>query len=180
MKTSLLMAVVGFALCDLALAKNAGLPENQSAAYKITTRRLEDVVQVQVDKDQTVFAVRGPLGISNADIERLGANWPQAVMLRLHMRGLESLRASNGHVTLHASLAAAEGKTTVHLWHGESEQTDLDEKSPYWMDVRALAGDGTLAKAMPANNGYFEFKLPKAFFAGNPKSITRRWIDFYR
>jgi hypothetical protein len=29
-------------------------------------------------------------------------------------------------------------------------------------------------------DGYFEMALPKAFFEGNPKSITLNWIDFYR
>ncbi|HWG46544.1 MAG TPA: hypothetical protein VN688_27530 [Gemmataceae bacterium] len=28
--------------------------------------------------------------------------------------------------------------------------------------------------------GRFEMSLPRAFFEGNPKSITLNWIDFYR
>lgn len=36
------------------------------------------------------------------------------------------------------------------------------------------------AKTIPLKDGYFDRRLPKEFFEGNPKSITVNWIDFYR
>jgi hypothetical protein len=175
----LLLLLASLALSNLAAAKNVDLL-NQASQFKIMTRRLEDDIQVRVDKYKTVFAVRGPLGISDAEIERLGNKWPETVMLRLHLKGLESFRASNGQVTLDATVSTDEGMPTVRLWKGGNENVELDEKSPFWMDVRILAGDGKLAKAIPVKDGYFEIALPKPFFDGNPRSITLRWIDFYR
>jgi hypothetical protein len=176
MKTFLSFLFAWLALTNLAVAGNL----DQLSQFKIMTRRMEDDIQVQADKYKTVFAVKSPLGISHAAIERLGKKWPDTVVLRLHLKGLESFRATNGRVTLDATVSTDEGKPTVRLWKGGNENVGLDEKSPFWMDVRILAGDGKVAKAIPAKDGYFEMTLPKAFFDGSPKSITVRWIDFYR
>jgi hypothetical protein len=180
MKRYLSLLCASIAFCNLAVAQDVNLPPNLSSKFKITTRRMDDEVRVQVEKDRTLFSVKGQSGISNADIERLGARWPDTVTLRLHLKGLESFRASNGQVTLDATVSTDEGKPTVRLWKGGNENSELDKKSPLWMDVRILAGDGKLAEAIPSKDGYFEMTLPKAFFAGNPKSITLRWIDYYR
>ena len=48
------------------------------------------------------------------------------------------------------------------------------------MDIRIVGGDGRPAQELPLKDGYFEMTLPRAFFEGNPKSITLNWIDFYR
>ncbi|MEZ0268219.1 MAG: hypothetical protein ACAI43_26130, partial [Phycisphaerae bacterium] len=64
----------------------------------------------------------------------------------------------------------------VRVWKDGKEDAPLDAKSPFWTDVRRVGrGDGK-----PADDGYFEVPLPKAFFGGNPKSIELNWIDFYR
>ena len=68
----------------------------------------------------------------------------------------------------------------VRLWKDGKEDAPLDAKSPYWMEIRIVGGDGKPAKEIPLKDGYFEMPLPKAFFEGNPKSITVNWIDFYR
>jgi len=180
MKTWLPLLLVSLALSNFAEAENVDLLKNQANQFKITARRMDDDIQVHADKHKTVFSVRGPLGISHAEIERLGNKWPDTVVLRLHLKGLESFRVSNGQVTLDATVSTDEGKPMVCLWKGGNENSLLAEKSPFWMDVRILAGDGKMATAIPVQDGYFEITLPKAFFDGNPRSITVRWIDFYR
>lgn len=66
----------------------------------------------------------------------------------------------------------------MRLWKDGKEDIPLDAKSPYWIDVRILDGDGKEAKEIPLKGGYFEMQLPKALFKGN--RITVEWIDFYR
>jgi len=180
MKILPLLLLASLALSNLAVAESLDLLKNQANQFKITARRMDDDIQVHADKHKTVFSVRGPLGISKADIERLGNKWPDTVVLRLHLKGLESFRVSNGQVTLDATVSTDEGKPMVCLWKGGNENSLLDEKSPFWMDVRILAGDGKLARAIPVKDGYFEITLPRAFFDNNPKVVTVRWIDFYR
>jgi hypothetical protein len=168
------------ALVLLVGAGGLALACEQPTRFKITTKRADDAVEVQADKDKTVFDVKSPFGISQAIIERQEDTWPDAVVLRLHLKGLESFRASNGKVMLDAAVSIQEGKVKVRLWKDAKEDAPLDEKSPLWTAIRILGGDGKPAQELPLKDGYFEVALPRAFFEGNPKAITLNWIDFHR
>lgn len=150
------------------------------ARFKITTRRKDDTAQVQANKQKALFNIKSPFGISQAVVEREGETWPETVVLRLHLKGLENFRASNGKVTISAAAGIQEGKVKVRLWKDGKENAPLDQKSPFWTDIRITRGDGEVAKEIPLQDGYFEITLPKAFFEGNPQSVTLSWIDFYR
>jgi hypothetical protein len=146
--------------------------------FKITLKRDNDKVEVKVEQEKTVFSVHSPFGISNAVIERTGETWPDAVVLRLLLKGLENFRATNGKVTLEASVSSQDAK--VRVWKDGKENEPLDAKSPYWMQIRMVGSDGKPAKTIPLRDDFYEMQLPRAFFEGNPKSITINWIDFYR
>lgn len=135
--------------------------------FTISTLKKEDTVEARAEKDMTVFVVKSPSGIGQAGIERTGEKWPKAVTLRLHLKGLESFQVSNGKDTLHVAVSVQDKKPKVRLWKNDKENAELDRKSPFWMDV---AG----------KDGAFEMRLPAAFFESNPKSITLKWIDYYR
>ena len=177
MKTRLLLFVVAL-VPAFALADDDNAPKDQLAKFKITTTRKDDSVEVRSDKDKTVVAVKSPFGISQVVIEREGEKWPDAVRLHLHMKGLESFRASNGKVTVDAALSSQDGK--VRIWKDGKEDAPLDVKSPFWTEICMVGSDGKPAKEIPLKDGYFEVRLPKAFFESNPKSITLNWIDFHR
>jgi hypothetical protein len=155
-------------------------PDKPPAGFKITTRRADDAVTVRSDQGRTVITVKSPFGISQSVLERLGETWPEAVVLRLHLKGLSSFRASNGTVTPDAAVSLQEGRTRVRIWKDGKEDSPLDEKSPFWMDIHIVGGDGRPAQELPLKDGYFETALPRVFFEGSPKSITLNWIDFYR
>jgi hypothetical protein len=148
--------------------------------YKITTKKADDVVDVQAEKDKVIFDVKSPSGISQAVIERLEDKWPESVVLRVRLKALESFKADNGKVILQAAVSSADLKTKLKLIKDGKAGDALDEKSPYWMDVRAIGADGKPAKEIPLKNGYFEMTMPKALLEGNPKSLTLNWIDLYR
>jgi hypothetical protein len=40
------------------------------------------------------------------------------------------------------------------MWKDGKEDAPLEEKSPFWMDVRILTGDGKPAKELPLKDGY--------------------------
>jgi hypothetical protein len=180
MKTSLVPFAVLLAVSGVTLAGNGDAPHDRPAKFKITTKRKDDAVEVRADKGKTVFDVKSPFGISQAVIERQGKNWPKAVVLRLRLKGLSRFWASNGKATLGAAVSMQEGKKQVRLWEDGKEDAPLDEKSPLWAVIRIVGGDGKPAKALPLKGGYFEITLPRAFFEGNPRSVTLTWIDFYR
>jgi hypothetical protein len=180
MKASRIPLAVLLVLSGIALADDGDAPRDQPAKFKVTTKRKDDAVEVQADKDKTVFDVKSPFGISQAVIEREGARWPDVVALRLHLKGLERFRASNGKGTLDVAVSIHEGKGKVRLWKDGKEDAPLDEKSPLWTTIRIVGGDGKPAQELPLKDGYFEVVLPRAFFEGSPKAITLNWIDFYR
>jgi hypothetical protein len=175
-----LLIVVAGVLPAVALADDGDTTRDPPAKFKVTTKRDDDRVEVTVQKGQAVFAVKSPFGISQAVIERQTDTWPKAVVLRLHLKGLEGFRASNGKATLQAAVSVQEGKPKVRLWKDGNEDAPLDEKSPLWMDVRLIGADGKPAKEVPLKGGYFEVTLPRAFLEGNPQAVTVAWVDFYR
>ncbi|HYT87185.1 MAG TPA: hypothetical protein VEL76_00565 [Gemmataceae bacterium] len=154
--------------------------KKQGGKFKITTRKPADTVEIQGDLDRTVFVINSPSGIGGAVIERLEDNWPKAVVLRLRLRGLENFRIANGKVTLAAAVSVREGKVSARRWQDDKENVPLDEKSPYWMEIRAFDADGKPAAQMPLKGGYIELTLPRAFLEGKPRALTLNWIDFYR
>ena len=154
--------------------------DDKQPQFKITTKRDTDKVEVKFEKDQTVFSIHSPFGISHAIIERADEKWPDAVVLRLYLKGLESFRALNGKVTLDAAVSSSDDKQRVRLWKDGKEDSPLDPKSSYWMGIRMVGSDGKPAKDIPLKDGFFEMQLPRSFFENNPKSITVNWIDFYR
>jgi hypothetical protein len=151
---------------------------DENPPFRIATKRDNDRVMVKADKDKVVFSIHSPFGISNAVIERADEKWPDAVVLRLHLKGLENFRVSNDKMKLEASVSGQDGK--LRLWKDSKEDAPLDARSPYWMEIQMIGSDGKPARTTPLKDGCFELQLPKAFFEGNPKSITLNWIDFYR
>ena len=146
--------------------------------FNITTKRDDDKVEVAFEQDKAVISVHSPSGISQAIIERSDNKWPTNVMLRLHLKGLEYFKVTNGNVTVEAALSSQDGK--VRLWKDNAETQLLDAKHPYWMEIRMVGKDGKSARTIPLIDGYFELQLPKALFEDHPNSITLNWIDFYR
>ena len=146
--------------------------------FKITTKRSDDRVEVKSEDDKALFVVRSPFGISNATIERTTEQWPDMVLIQLRLKGLENFKVSTEKLKLEASVSSHDG--SVRLLKNGKEDSPLNSKSPYWIEIRILDSEGASVKAIPLKDGYFESKLPKKFFEGNPMSFKMEWIDFYR
>ena len=130
-------------------------------------------------------AVASEVASDLANPERSNLEWPEQVTIKLHLRGLESLKITNGHVTLQASLPSGVKRPNLRL-SKDALETLLNTKSPYWMDVRMFNSDAKPAESIPLNDGYFLIRLPKVLFESaepqgvTPTSISLSWIDFYR
>ncbi|MFO0966224.1 MAG: hypothetical protein U0793_11660 [Gemmataceae bacterium] len=168
------------ALLALLLTSRVVFAEDEELKFKITTKKKGDTVEFRANGDKVLFIVTSPFGIGQAVIEREAMTWPKGVALRLRLKGLESFKVSSGKATLQAAVSVVEGKAQTRQWKDGKEDAPLDEKSPFWMDVRVIGSDGKPAGKLPLKDGYFELTLPRAFFEGAPPSITVSWIDFYR
>lgn len=173
-----LLAIVFFLLSSIVGMTDIDTACGDDSPLRITTKRDSDKVEVTVEKDMAVISIRSPFGISHTVIERSGNDWPDNVMLRLHLKGLENFKVTNGTDTLDAAVSSQNAK--VRLWKDGKENPLLDSKHPYWMEIRKVGKDGKPVKTIPLKDGFFEMQLPKALFEDHPKSITVNWIDFYR
>jgi len=173
MKGPVVLLIVNAVLSNTAVGGDGDKP-----MFKVTSKKSDDAVEVRADKDKTVYVIKSPSGISQTFIERTDEKWPEKMLFRLNLKGLESFRITNDKVKLEASVSSQNG--TVRLWKDGKENVLLDDKSPHWMEIRLICSDGKAVKEIPLKDGYFEMQLPQAFFEGNPKSITLNWIDFYR
>ncbi len=165
--------VVTFTILSMGCACAAG-----NSSFKITTKRDSDSVEIRTENGKTVISVRSPFGISQAAIERTDKQWSTNVMLRLHLKGLENFKLTVGKVTLEAAVSTQDGN--IRQWKDGKEDSPLDSKHAYWLEIRMVGKDAKPVTTIPLKDAYFEMQLPKALFEENPKSITVSWIDFYR
>jgi len=151
---------------------------DRNSRLKITLKRSDDRSQIEVRDGTATVSLHSPSGISQAEIECMGERWPERLVLKLHLRGLESLALANGHTTIHASISSTGGG--VRVWKDQDEETRLSDEHPLMLKIVGQTNDGKATTAIPLQDGYFEIVLPKAFFQDTPKSISVKWIDFYR
>jgi hypothetical protein len=123
--------MTNFLACGLLVLAVAVSTAADKPLYKITTKRDNDKVEVKTEKDKVIFSVHSPFGISNAVIERTGEAWPDDVVLRLHLKGLENFKITGGTMKLEGSASLQDGKAVVRLWKDGKEDAPLDAKSPY-------------------------------------------------
>jgi hypothetical protein len=168
------------AMLLLSPTTSRGVSDNPSARFTITTRKADDAVAVGGDQERTVFDIKSPSGISRAVITRAADSWPKAVVVRLHLKGLENLKVSAGDVAVGAAVGVRDGNVEARQWTLSKDETPLAPDDPRRLAIRVLGRDGKTAARTPIDGGHVEVTLPPAFLRANPKSLTVEWIDFYR
>jgi hypothetical protein len=152
----------------------------QEDAFLIETRRESDQVDVKTDGDKSIFSVHSPVGISQAIIRRRREKWAAKIEVRLHLKALENFQIATTQTTLNAAASVQDGELKLRVWKDDAEDRPLTKDSKYWMDIRIAETKDHAAATIPLTSGYFTFAVPAALLASNPKSITLKWIDFYR
>jgi hypothetical protein len=147
---------------------------SREPVYDIATKKSQDSIQFETKGDTTILTIASPSGIGRAAISPKEGQWPKKVVLRLRLKGLESLTISNGKVTLGASVSShGDGGQRVFLKDGDQEKP-VGKDDQYAMEIKMVGGE-----KVPLKEGYFEMELPKAVLK-DAKTLTISWIDFYR
>ncbi len=162
-----------FSVLALALTGATVFAEDKPE-FKFKANRVDDRIVVKKEKDRTVFDITSPFGISAATIERTGDAWPDDVVLRLHLSGLERFQVNSEKATAWGRVGDLELSVD-----GKKENPN-DPKGAHFMDFKAVGKDGKPPEKIPLDDGYFEMRLPKSFFQGNPKKISLEWVDWFR
>lgn len=172
-KITILLATLGW--LHMLLAVNAAEPK-----LKVVTKRADDKIEVTQNGEHTTLSVRSPSGIGSGVVSRLSSVWPERVILRLHLSGLEGLTVSHSQMKLTAEAAGTDNQKFLHITKNANQSRDRSPTKLAECEIRAFGNDGRPSKVLPLKDGYFEVRLPKVLFADNPESLTINWIDFYR
>jgi hypothetical protein len=130
-------------------------------------------VTLTMDGASAQFDVHSERGIGSATVQWLSAPLPTAIILRLHLRGLEGFSLSYGATSIRLAVpgTGAPLQSLVLQENGVNDEQPITPDSPYWLST-TVVGQGA--------EGYFEVALPAHFFAQGQTQFTIQWVDFYR
>lgn len=164
---------------DFLLGRLSGLRKQWEAdqpALEANVGRDDSRISFTKQDDETIIDVTSEFGIDNATIKRMTNEWPKSMILRMHLKGMESLKIGNGRETIKLEVSSTgKPRHLISLKVGESESA-LGKGFPHWTEVRVVGGEWKI----PLKQGYFEVPLPVGLFKQNPEAITVKWVDFYR
>ncbi len=112
--------------------------------------------------------------MAGGEISLIEGQWPQKVLLRIHLAGLEGLGVTVGDQTFAGSYHGedfAPGK-------GDLRTRQLDAEGNPLKGRYLVKSDGPNSSKRIA--GYYEAEVPQSILNPETKRIDLRWVDFYR
>lgn len=143
------------------------------------------------DCRRMIVAVHSARGIGSAVITRRAPAWPGSLLIRWHLRGLESFDLVTERGRLSGAIGQDPAGLRSRLWRDGREDRLLQPDEPWYAPIsvcqsRLPAAHPAGAAAadpeprLPLENGYFELLIPAGLLAGNPSRLELRWVDFHR
>ena len=184
----MLGAVLLVALLALAGCAGGG---NGVNSIDVTLDKHDDKVTVTTEDDRAIIEVTSVTGIGG--LTATADAWPEEVVIRLRLRGLEGLGIHYGDFAITTGVSSAGDPAPLTLSVVDDEgnvQSASPSSDVYYPDIRAVTPDGTTAvgplaagerPAFPLPEGSaFEIALPPHFHRDDQPSFTLQWVDFYR
>jgi hypothetical protein len=144
--------------------------------------RPDDRITWTVTENTLYFDIHSPSGIGHAVIRMMAGQYPQRIILRFHLDGLEELRFAYGTVVVTVSILSMGARAVqqqVALDAGEEMQA-IAPDSRYWMKTRLLAEQAPSPTPGALIDGYIEVEPPPAFLRSQQPTFSIAWIDFFR
>jgi hypothetical protein len=133
---------------------------------KVELRRAADkVAVVQKDDGPVIVNVTSATGIGAATLQRSGDKWPNALTVRVNLRGLEGLTIAHGDTRLRTSLQQADHEGWRRAADGQWQPAELDA---------AFRPKLTLDKTGVT------IEIPAHWLDPKQDELLIEWIDFYR
>ncbi len=107
------------------------------------TRRGDSHIDLAGSSEKAIAEVHSKSGIGSATITRVGRDWPGAMRIRLHLRGLESFKVGNGKTVVEWSKSSS-GKqvSRVSLVKRGGEEEAIEAGNRYHSEVKTVGEDG--------------------------------------
>jgi hypothetical protein len=156
------------------------VPANGSGPeFSVSSSKPGDTVTITSEENVTIMEVNSPGGIGSARFELVSGAWPQKMIARLHLKGLEEFRLLYADTIIAASASSGSSFNTGDqrvILSGAEEP--VPPGHPLWMDIR-IVSDQT-SPGIPLEEGYFEITFPREFIAKAVSSFEIQWVDFFR
>lgn len=148
-----------------------GCRTGEPALIDVTLDHDDGSTGVTYSGNRAVIEVSDPRGINGLSAVLKSDRWPEEIVIRLPLNGLESLEIQYGNFTIATGRSSNESPDPPLMLSVTDEAGNVQTASPsadmYYPDINRTA-DG------------FEIFLPPHFFREDYTSFSMRWIDYYR
>jgi hypothetical protein len=170
----LVMAVALLAACQ---------SSGDNTVINITTTQADETATVTIEDGRALIDVTSPRGIGGLTATLDAGQWPEAIVVRLHLRGLEQLEIAYDAYTLTTGKSSNSNPDPALELTVVEEDGTVQTASPsadmWYPTIVAGGADGQETIPLP-EGGYFDITLPPHFSQGDYRSFRMRWVDFFR
>lgn len=177
--TRRVLLMLAFMAASLAACSESASPGQETEAeYLVSSTRPSSQVTASNEGNRAIINVFSDNGIGSAAITLVSGSWPDSILMRFHLQGLENLQFLYEENRINVSVNTQNMILQSVSMEGAAEKA-IDEDSDYWMTVSFMDRQGTAVNS-PVPGGVIEVEAPAAFLAGEYSTFTINWIDFYR
>jgi hypothetical protein len=152
-------------------ANKQGQGKGVESAPAVVAEGYGEATTIEVQAGQPmVVDVQSPRGIDRCVLKRTGDHWPEQVVLRLHLKGLESLSVAAGETSLAWAVEYA----------GEAGSPRIRQANVGFPGGAKIVTRPNVAPRIPLEDGYFEIEIPARLLQQDPRELRLQWVDFYR
>lgn len=147
--------------------------------FSVTSSEPGDTITITYKDNISIIDINSPSGIGSARVDFVSGPFPQKIIARLHLKGLEEFRLlyADTVIIASASSGSAFNNDNQRILLSGTEEPILPGQ-PLWMEIR-IVSDQT-AQNIPLDEGYFEVTFPQEFMENAGNSFEIQWVDFFR
>lgn len=166
MRRYTLLALSCFALLSLTACAPSSA-SSERGTYKAVPLRGDPGITFSTTSDMLLIDVTSPTGIGSAAVEKTSGQWPGKIVMRLHVKGLESFTFQYADIRIDASVSSHGDNAISEAYQRSGTKGKVAPGDPYWIAITPGAG-------------YFDLEAPADFVKSGEAKFTIEWIDFYR
>ena len=166
MRRYTLLALSCFTLLSLAACAPSSAPLAQ-ATFVAVPLKGDPRVTFSTSGEMLVIDITSPTGIGGAAIEKTSGRWPGQIVMRLHVKGLESFKFLYADTRIEVSVSSHGDNAVSEVYEQSGKMGTASPGDPYWI-------------AVTPGEGYFDLEAPADFLKSGENKFTIEWVDFYR
>ena len=168
---SLTFATMGLISCQSSV-------NSSSSQIEVKTDHKDAQISVITEGNTGAIDVHSEAGIGRGQVDLVSGQWPERVILRFHLSGLEGMKFHYGDTTVSVSINSSD-HVIQSVTTSDENQRPVSQESSHWMPVRIVTPNG-IASTLPLADGVIEVEASRDFLDGDFTGFALEWVDFYR